>query len=106
MPSFDCGGDACGRYSCHSCTSESVRDEYWRLLGVLRDDDKARIATDAWMRKERERPSPPPRLDYLERKVQAADALALEVRVYVDADGAMSDTGMSILVSAYEKVEP
>ena len=46
------------------------------------------------------------RLDYLERKVQAADALALEVRVYVDADGAMSDTGMSILVSAYEKVEP
>lgn len=44
------------------------------------------------------------RLDYLERKLQAADVLALEVRVYVDADGAMSDTGMSILVSAYEKV--
>jgi|GEM_PF-5454379 len=53
MPSFDCGGDACGRYSCHSCTSESVRGEYWRLLGVLRDADKARIATDAWLRKER-----------------------------------------------------
>ena len=52
MPSFDCGGDACGRYSCHSCTSESVRGEYWRLLGVLRDADKARIATDAWLRKE------------------------------------------------------
>jgi hypothetical protein len=46
------------------------------------------------------------RLDFLERKLQAADVLALEVRVYVDADGAMSDTGMSILVSAYEKVEP
>jgi hypothetical protein len=44
------------------------------------------------------------RLDFLERKLAAAEALALEVHVYVDSDGAMSDCGMSFLLKDYREV--
>ena len=77
------------------------------MIKPLTEEQKKAIAGCAWNNDEKANlVLCLARLDYLERKSQAADALALEVRVYVDADGAMSDTGMSILVSAYEKVEP
>jgi hypothetical protein len=44
------------------------------------------------------------RLAFLERKIDAAEALALEVHIYIDADGAMSDSGMSFILKDYREI--
>jgi hypothetical protein len=69
-PSFDCGGDGCGGFSCRSCFDDEAVAHYWAVQADA-------VAHDLWLKARAARPK------LLERLLKEA---AEELQALVDYD--------------------